>query len=891
MSPTNWANTLLQMKKVFHLFLSQSSTRLVCVLLANFVVFLAITTQSRTIDLSSEMKRAELEGIAQNYHQAPITVNRVEIDAKPSQLSPLTQTRGKEGSGQKGTLEHDGGITGEDGSLDRASLSSTARISTGKSKKQTTPEEEESIARKKREAQEWNDNDKAAGKQAREVFEQKGRDRQNQPNKDTTIEAEEPSKFRDGIGEVKDWPEYAEKQIQRDEADRVSEDNADAPREEEDTSGQSVMVKEIVEGKKQRDLDKKVAEVEAVKRKSMGIPDEMKTGGTGLEKQQSSAEENISSPAGAKGEVKKGTKTTQEPEPVSHVFGHESRKGKKNPAGMTSEERKRRREERRLRQAENLEGNAEDAGGETTAGVTDSEGKKKKNEQRKKKKKSQGDTEREGPTSREDKGQRDKDEGESRYTEQTLRTQPGLSTDKEEGTPQDSPQARQEGVLEVGRDETTAVDDSSDTAVDTPGRTARNDQRAQQHANKDKLQEEMTKEDGVREQTRNRERRKPRQNKSQDISGSISPTSQRKSTPSPIFTNPGPLGPISMLRKTAHVVRHAPIFSFLTMATVTVWIEGTRQLGNMVILSSTSGSAAPTKRAEDPDLEITTDITTDLLKQKTLNPTVMFFLLNLFIFLGVFLTGLFLSLAVGRENGEQRRRTGEPWYKHPTRPFRRAARGLFHGLSPLFMGASIHGPRTILHHSSWKTFVRIFLFTLQGVVTLLLLRQAISFMFLVNNGDSSYSDMPDIEQTKSMSEAAQAISPGTALFPFALLIGISVFALAAGWYALLHPRSSWTSPGGRFANLKAGPKMMQVLKVVGAIVILGTFVGIMVYFGEITTYAMGSDVPMGTYDINLLAANGIIFVFVIPIGWALLVLWDMLGDLRMRIKESALFCA
>lgn len=141
-----------------------------------------------------------------------------------------------------------------------------------------------------------------------------------------------------------------------------------------------------------------------------------------------------------------------------------------------------------------------------------------------------------------------------------------------------------------------------------------------------------------------------------------------------------------------------------------------------------------------------------------------------------------------------------------------------------------------------------------------------------------------------MSEFAQEVSPGTALFLLALLVGISIISLTAGWYALLNPRSRWSSYTGRLPNLKFSTRVLQTMKVIGALVVMGSFASLMVYLREVTKYAVGAEVATGSYNITFVAANGIIFVFVVPIGWALLVIWDIVKGMWKRLRRDHVTC-
>jgi hypothetical protein len=327
---------------------------------------------------------------------------------------------------------------------------------------------------------------------------------------------------------------------------------------------------------------------------------------------------------------------------------------------------------------------------------------------------------------------------------------------------------------------------------------------------------------------------------------------------------------------------------------IVLWAEGSRQIGNMISLSAATSSSAITKRGTNPDLEVSTKLTNDLLQTTSFSPAGLFVLLNIFMFASCLLTGLFLSLALGKANGDPSGSNSKAqWWRHPTRPLKLALMGLSRVVSPLLMGSRLHGPQTSLRRSSWKTCLRFFVFALQTVITLLLLRQAISFMFLVNSTSGTYSDLPDISSGRSaISSIAKDISPGMALVILTLLLGVAIITLTAGWYALMNPRLQWP----RFTKIrqdtgsKGDVRMILILKLVGAFTIILTFAMLCFFFGQVTKYAQDANIPSGTYNINLLAANGIMGMFALPVVCSLLVIWDNVKGLKKRMKTSSLSC-
>ena len=350
-------------------------------------------------------------------------------------------------------------------------------------------------------------------------------------------------------------------------------------------------------------------------------------------------------------------------------------------------------------------------------------------------------------------------------------------------------------------------------------------------------------------------------------------------------------------RKMASIARRSPLFSLLTLAAVLVWVFGSRQLANLVILSTGSSAVdIPDKRGLDADLEITSTVAADLLSTKSLSTTGLFFVVNAFIFVSVLITGLMLSCALSRADAT-RTPNPEAWWRHPIRSTRSvlstslAVSTLL--LSPLIMGAKLHGPITILRRATWRTYLRFGMFLLQVVITMLLIRQSMSFVYMLGTGSTtSFSDMPDVAASASaIATALEGVSPTTAFAALAMILGVTMPALALGLYALRHPRPSRSQAGknGLRSRLKGNKTVAKMLRLVGAVVITATFVGIMYFFGEIATYATSAS---SSTSANLLAANAILIIFVAPLGWALITFWDCLKALgRGGEGGSGLSCA
>ena len=363
-------------------------------------------------------------------------------------------------------------------------------------------------------------------------------------------------------------------------------------------------------------------------------------------------------------------------------------------------------------------------------------------------------------------------------------------------------------------------------------------------------------------------------------------------------------GPRTILRKTALVLRHSPLFSLLTLATIAVWIEGSRQFAALLILSTeTAAGSGPSKSGLPPDLVVTESSARSLLVKANLSATGLFFIVNLFNFICALLVGLALNMAIGRadrqspkEKEQAKEKDGkavtpaakeDAWWRNPIYTITK----LLSGFKVLLMGAQGHGPFTLLRQCSWKTYLRITLFITQLVLTVLLFRQVMSFVYFASvGGTTPFQSTPDIVvSANALSKAAQAISPSTAFLGIFVLVGIVIITLASSWFALLNPRPSRTSSqstGGDDTPNARSPRLVLMLMLVAAVVITIIFLGIMYFFGQISTYTTGSlpssmSSAAGMGKINLWGANVIFLIFVPFVGWSVVIYWQsikMLGS-------------
>ena len=343
------------------------------------------------------------------------------------------------------------------------------------------------------------------------------------------------------------------------------------------------------------------------------------------------------------------------------------------------------------------------------------------------------------------------------------------------------------------------------------------------------------------------------------------------------------------LRTTGHVLRRSPLLSLLTLVAVVIWVEGSRQLANAAFVASGGSaisSSTPAKRSLDADLKFAGENVKVKSAIEGWSVQGLFVVLNCWIFLSILIVGLLFNWAVksatSKEGATSRSwfswmsNTKEGvWWRHPRRSFVQASLGLLHFMEPLLMGAKATGPITFLRRAGWYTYLRVFLFLGQASTTIILVRQCISFTYLVATGSSTtFSKLPDLQRTEgALAGAATAISPSTALIALFLLFGVSVPSMSFACYALFNPRSPASG------KTKSGT-MILLFQLIASVVVVTSFFGIMYFFGEITSFAAGSGVEGGVYGKNFIIANVIMLVFTPALGWSLMIMWRVVKQVK-----------
>jgi len=347
------------------------------------------------------------------------------------------------------------------------------------------------------------------------------------------------------------------------------------------------------------------------------------------------------------------------------------------------------------------------------------------------------------------------------------------------------------------------------------------------------------------------------------------------------------------LRQTGHVLRHSPFLSLITLAAIVAWVEGTRQIANVIVLAS-GGSVtgvSPTalaKRGLNADLEFTSEKVQSNESIKGWSVQGLFIVLNCWIFVSILIVGLlfnwtvksadkkpgdkswwrypkiFLIWLAGGDKGK------DAWWRHPGRTLV----ALVLVFEPILMGAKLSGPITFARRAGWCTYARITLFLGQAITTILLVRQAMSLVYLVTSGSpTTFSTLSDLKSSeKALVQAAKATPASYALIALFLLLGICILTQSFACYALFNPRAR---PRG-----KNNSTIILMLQLIASVVIISAFFGIVYFFGEITSFASNTGVQGVVYGNNFVIANLIIMISAPALGWSLMIIWRVVGKMR-----------
>ncbi|EIW67948.1 hypothetical protein TREMEDRAFT_63833 [Tremella mesenterica DSM 1558] len=340
------------------------------------------------------------------------------------------------------------------------------------------------------------------------------------------------------------------------------------------------------------------------------------------------------------------------------------------------------------------------------------------------------------------------------------------------------------------------------------------------------------------------------------------------------------LHPWTLTKYTAHILRHTPFMSSLTLLCTLGYIGGT-YFWYTVVLASLKSSPVLSSRAQDDTTASTNPngVTQELLKMGV-NSDIALAVLNIYMFIGLCLLGLLIHLTIERvENPSDRNE--EPWYKHPLRPFRKFGKSsrsfLTFTINILLTHSKISTIKEIWYKSTWFTSLRICIFTIQIGLLIICNNQAISltYMVITKSPQPPYHTW-DLEYSAStLGLAAESFDPNMILFMISTWLIFFISTLTWGWYSLLHP-SPRHSKGEKKVSLlsvmKCGCIPSWTIETIGVILVLVAFGSFIAFFTEIISISSKFDPTKqdgGKQDqqMSWVFANGVFLLFTLMMTW------------------------
>ncbi|KIR43069.1 hypothetical protein I307_04205 [Cryptococcus deuterogattii 99/473] len=335
------------------------------------------------------------------------------------------------------------------------------------------------------------------------------------------------------------------------------------------------------------------------------------------------------------------------------------------------------------------------------------------------------------------------------------------------------------------------------------------------------------------------------------------------------------LGPVALVKASWHILKTAPVWSFFTAATLAIYIEVSRQLFEM--LSVAARATVLTKRANSNsipvDLSVTQSWFSDLVKNLSFDPIVFFAFISMWSVICIPIMGILIhnTLSVAAEP----KRTS--YWKQMWRNFKEYGRG---SLQVLIMGRHFSTPRVFWRRSTRWTCLRIFIFFMQLAGIVLIIRQAMSLIYMVGTGSStSFSNLPDVASSQnSIKEAAESLDAEGVFVILNFLFFLFVLAIAGSWHALLHPRTgslSRKSPS-KTAHKKSDdgrqgqfyfPGVRTSLKWLFILVIIVVFTASLLYFRNIASYIAQQSGDKANSDVVILGVNCIFMILMGAMGY------------------------
>lgn len=336
------------------------------------------------------------------------------------------------------------------------------------------------------------------------------------------------------------------------------------------------------------------------------------------------------------------------------------------------------------------------------------------------------------------------------------------------------------------------------------------------------------------------------------------------------------LGPVALVKASWHILKTAPVWSFFTAATLAIYIEVSRQLFEM--LSLAARTTILTKRATSNsipvDLSVTQSWFSDLAKNLSFDPIVFFAFISMWSIICIPIMGILIhnTLNVAAEL----KRTS--YWKQMWRNFKEYGRG---SLQVIIMGRHFSTPRVFWRRSTRWTYLRILVFSIQLACIVLIIRQAMSLIYMVGTGSStSFSNLPDVASSQqSIKEAAENLDAEGVFVILNFLFFLFLLTIAGSWHALLHPRTgslSRKSPSKtadkKSDNERKGqfylPGVRTSLKWLFILVIIVAFIASLLYFRNIASYIAQQSGDKANSDVVILGVNCIFMILMAAMGYA-----------------------
>ncbi|KAE8539030.1 hypothetical protein D1P53_005400 [Cryptococcus gattii VGV] len=335
------------------------------------------------------------------------------------------------------------------------------------------------------------------------------------------------------------------------------------------------------------------------------------------------------------------------------------------------------------------------------------------------------------------------------------------------------------------------------------------------------------------------------------------------------------LGPVALVKASWHILKTAPVWSFFTAATLAIYVEVSRQLFEM--LSAAAWTTVLTKRATSNsipvDLSVTQSWFSDLVKNLSFDPIVFFAFISMWSIVCIPIMGILIhnTLSVAAEPKRS------SYWKQMWRNFKEYGRG---SLQVLIMGRHFSTPRVFWCRSTRWTYLRILIFSIQLAGIVLIIRQAMSLIYMVGTGSStSFSNLPDVAfSQKSMKAAAESLDTEGVFVILNFLFFLFLLTIAGSWHALLHPRTgslSRKSPS-KTADKKSDngrqgqfylPGVRTSLKWLFILAIIVAFTVSLLYFRNIASYIAQQSGDKVNSDVVILGVNFIFMTLMAAMGY------------------------